>query len=267
MIIDAHVHLPLFKKEGKFQEKKQKLLLDMKKHNIDYSLLIPDSIHESNIGDMDQCLKLTSEEKKLYLLGTINLEEDGQKWIDKLDKLMDKGEIKGIKIFPGHDPIYPTDKRLNPVYDLCLKYGLPVAIHTGENPNNPEFSKYNDPKEITRLSDKYPQLKIVICHFFIPHLKYCFETTKDYKNIYYDISAIGEKSNDILVKKAGGRKKIKQIIEKTISYKGSEKIIFGTDYSEGDMDSHIELVQSLNVSQKDKENIFWKNAINIYNLR
>lgn len=262
MIIDAHLHLPVVKKGSTFEKAKKKLLSDMKKNKIDYAIMIPDNLHGSNIGDLDVSLELIEGEKKLFLLGTIDIITDGKEWIDKLDSLFKKGKIKGIKIFPGHDPIYPTDKRLIPIYKLCIKHDYPIVIHTGWNSNHPEVAKYNDPKYIVKIAKKFPQLKIIIAHYFWPEVEYCYKITKDFKNIYFDTSALADEE----VMEETGLDKIKRVLEQSIK-DNPESVLFGTDYAMCDFKDHINLINSLKISKEDRENIFWKNANKLFKLK
>jgi predicted TIM-barrel fold metal-dependent hydrolase len=240
MIIDAHLHLPAVSKRFTFEKAKRKLLSDMKKSKVDYAILIPDNLHNSSIGDLDMCLKLIENEKKLFLLGTIDIRKEGKKWIDKLDYLLEKGKIKGIKIFPGHDPIYPTDKRLTPVYKLCIKQDCPIVIHTGWNSNHPEAAKYNDPKYIIKIAKKFPKLKIVISHYFWPEIEYCYKITRGFKNIYFDTSALADK--EVVEKTDLG--KIKRFLELSMK-DNSKSVLFGTDYPMCNFKAHIDLINSL----------------------
>jgi len=256
MIIDAHLHLPVIKTT--FEESKKKLLSDMDKNNIDYAILIPDNIPNSKVGDLDTCLKLVDNEKRLFLLGTIDiLKED----VNKLDSLFKEGKIKGVKIFPGHDPIYPIDKRLIPVYKLCIKYDYPIVIHTGWNSNNPEVAKYNDPKYIVKIAKEFSKLKIVIAHYFWPEIDYCYKITKNFKNIYFDTSALADEE----VIKETGLDKIKNILEKTVR-NNPESVLFGTDYAMCEFKDHIDLINSLKISKKEKEKVFWKNAKKLFKI-
>ena len=261
MIIDAHLHLPVVKRGSTFEKSKKKLLSDMKKNKIDYAIMIPDNLHGSTIGDLDISLRLIESEKKIFLLGTIDIRTDGKEWISKLDSLFKKGKIKGIKIFPGHDPIYPTDKRLIPVYRLCIKNNYPIVIHTGWNSNHPEVAKYNDPKHIIKIAKKFPRLKIIISHYFWPKVEYCYKITKDFKNIYFDTSALADKE---VIEKTG-LDKIKKVLEHSIK-DNPERILFGTDYAMCDIKNHINLINSLNISQKEKENVFWRNTNILFKL-
>ena len=262
MIIDTHLHLPVVKKSSTFEKAKKKLLSDMKKNKIDYAIMIPDNLHDSKIGDLDASLELIKNEKKLFLLGTIDIRKEGKEWIKKLDLLLKKRKIKGIKIFPGHDPIYPTDKRLIPVYKLCIKHDYPIVIHTGWNSNHPEVAKYNNPKYIIKIAKKFPKLKIIIAHYFWPEVEYCYKITRGFKNIYFDTSALAD---DEVIEETG-LDKIKKVLEQSIK-DNSESVLFGTDYAMCDTKKHIKLINSLKLSKEDREKVFWKNADKLFKLK
>ncbi len=262
MKIDSHLHLPIVKKGSTFESSKKKLLSDMKKNKVDYAIMIPDNLHGSSIGDIDVSLKLIKGEKKLFLLGTIDIRSEGKEYIKKLDLLFKQGRIKGIKLFPGHDPIYPTDKRLAPVYRLCIKHDYPIIIHTGWNSNNPKVAKYNDPKYIIEIAKRFPRLKIVISHYFWPKVEYCYKLTRKHKNIYFDTSALADKE----VIEATGLNKIRTTLEKTID-DNSQSVLFGTDYAMCSIKEHIKLINSLNITKKQKQAVFYKNAVRLFRLR
>ena len=55
------------------------------------------------------------------------------------------------------------------------------------------------------------------------------------------------------------------MLEKTIK-EDPYRIVFGTDYGMCSIGKHIELVNSLDIDDKCKENIFYRNALKLYNL-
>jgi uncharacterized protein len=263
MIIDAHLHLSPTGESLSFEESKQKLLQKMNENKIDYAFLIPDNLHDSSIGDLDKCLGLVTDSKNLFLLGTIDIRIEGKEWIEKLDSLFKEGKIKGIKIFPGHDPIYPTDERYFPVYELCQKYDLPLVVHTGENSKNSDLGKYNDPKHLVELTEKFHGLKILICHYFNPRIEYCYNITKKHPRIYFDSSALAHKE----VLEMSGEETLKHFLKRTIMER-SGQVLYGSDYDcEGcNMKDHIELIKSLNLPKDIEEEVFCKNAIKLFKL-
>jgi len=193
-------------------------------------------------------------------LGTIDVRKEGIESIRKLDFLFKKRKIKGIKIYPGHDPVYPTDTRFIPVYKLCIKYNLPIMIHTGSGEMK-KAREYSDPKHIVKISKKFPKLKIVISHYFEPNLEYCYKLTKDFMSIYYDTSALADKD----VVKESGLRIIKEVLIKTIKAKPNN-VLFGTDYACCSIKKHIKLISSLDISKEMKEKIFFKNAKRLFRL-
>lgn len=261
MLIDAHLHLPVLEGKHTYLQTKEKLLIDLRSCQVDYAVLIPDNQPGSPIGDVPACLELVKDSPQLFLLGTINLETQGEAWIQELGRLRAEKRIVGMKIFPGHDPIYPTDPRLGPVYDLCQSAGMPVMIHTGWNSDHPEVSQYNDPKYIVQVAERYPGLKIVIAHYFWPEVDYCFELTHGYAQIYYDTSGLA----DAEVVEATGKEKIEAVLLKTLSKKPGS-VLFGSDYDMCSISDHLRLVQSLPVSEAVKEGILWRDAVEVFGL-
>lgn len=264
MIIDSHLHISYLTEEKKnlFDVKKELLEL-MKKFGIEYSIVIPDNVLNSKCADIETIFKIIKNEKQFFSMGTINIFQDIKEQILNLELLIAAKRICAIKLFPGHDPFYPTDEKCQPVYELCIKYDIPVVFHTGANINDSNCAKYNDPKYIVDIAEKYKHLKIVISHFFWPKMEYCYKTTKDFNNIYYDTSAMADLE---VVEATGGWDKVVQILKKIILLKPNN-VLFGTDWPMCPIDRHIQLIEALELDYKTKEKIFFLNAINLYKLK
>ena len=264
MIIDSHVHISYLGKEKKnlFDVKKE-LLESMKKFGIEYSIVIPDNAPNPQCADMETMFEIIKDEKKFFSMGTINIFHDLEKQIINLEKLIMAKKICAIKLFPGHDPFYPTDKRCQPIYELCVKYNIPVVFHTGANTGDSDCAKYNDPKYLIEVSEKYKDMKIVISHFFWPKMEYCYKITKGFKNIYYDTSAMADPE---VVEAAGGWDKVARILKKTALLK-PKNVLFGTDWPMCPVDRHIKLIRDLKLNSQTEEKIFFINAVNLYKLK
>ncbi len=255
MIIDSHLHLNSFEKD--FSKAERNLLEEMKENGIDYAIVIPDNEPNTNCADLETVLNLV--DSKLFIVGTLMVDEVKDSF-NRVDRLFKEEKIKGFKIFPGHDPVYPTDKRWFPIYNLCLKYDLPLIIHTGMTGSRKrESAKYNDPKYIVEIARKYPHLKIIIAHYFWPEVDYCYKITRGFENIYFDTSALMVKE----VVKETGLDNIKRVLKKTIK-DNPESVLFGTDYITGSFKKHIDLINSLGILNKEK--VFWQNANKLFKL-
>jgi predicted TIM-barrel fold metal-dependent hydrolase len=262
MLIDTHEHLPEMKEGRTLEDSKEELLQELRKSNVDYAILIPDNVPHSKIGSLDELSALIEHDEHLFMMGTIDIQKDKEKHMQKLDHLFEIGRIVAIKIFPGHDTIYPTDKRLLPVYELCIKYDAPIVIHTGASSKNIEAAKYNDPKHIVKIAKEHPTLKIVIAHYFYPKVEYCYELTKPYENIYFDTSGLADEE----VIEETGLEKIKKVLTLTARER-PKNVVFGTDYAMCNIKKHIELVGSLDISRGLKDRIFSGNAVELFRLK
>jgi uncharacterized protein len=210
--IDCHLHLPVREQLLNLEAQKNFLLQELKAHDIDYGIVIPDNLRESTIGNLRQCLTLFKNEKRIFIMPSIQILKEPLSNIDEFDTLLKHKKIVGLKIFPGHDEHYPDDDRLKPFIALCLKYDKPFVVHTGWNSGNPGAAKWNDPKYIVELANDYPRLKIVICHYFWPEMEYCYKITRGYGNIFFDTSALADGE----VEDATGKELIRNIFERTI---------------------------------------------------
>lgn len=258
MIIDSHVHFNEL--EGSYDKSYQKLLSDMETNKIEKCIIIPDNVIGSGCADINTSLKFASS--KTFVVGSPNIliPKDGE--FEYLRDLLEHKKIIGLKLFPGHDAFYANDERCDKYFKLCLSNHSPIIFHTGINTGNVNCAKYNDPELIIDVARKYPELKIVIAHYFWPKMEYCYEITRGFDNLYFDTSAMADPE---VVNLSGGIKKVKEILERTI-LDNEESVIFGTDYPECDVTLHIDLINSLNITDEIRKKIFQKNANKLFNI-
>jgi predicted TIM-barrel fold metal-dependent hydrolase len=68
----------------------------------------------------------------------------------------------GLKLHPTAG-FYPDDPVCAPLYTKALEYGIPVLIHSGNEPA-PLRIKFSQPKYIDTVAAEFPDLKIIIAH-------------------------------------------------------------------------------------------------------
>ncbi len=52
--------------------------------------------------------------------------------IEETRTFLQEGTICGIKLYPGYEPFYPSDPKLEPVYALARTHGVPIMFHSGD---------------------------------------------------------------------------------------------------------------------------------------
>lgn len=68
----------------------------------------------------------------------------------------------GLKLHPTAG-FYPDDPVCTPLYKKALEYGIPVLIHSGNEPA-PLRIKFSQPRYIDTVAAEFPDLKIIIAH-------------------------------------------------------------------------------------------------------
>lgn len=252
MIIDAHVHLPVGVGYNSLQRQKERLLYEMRENKVSRCIVISDSSMESVIGTMDECVELFGETGNVDVVGGISPFFEFPSQLLKLNKYLDKKLVVGIKLFTGHETFYLTDERLKDVYELAIQYNVPVLFHSGW-----DNSQYSDAVLVAEVAKKYPELKLIVCHCFYPELDNCMSLI-EFENVIFDLSSIADDVN----KRENIAGKIKRIIDAV-----PERVLFGSDFSCCSMKEYIKLVRGLKLMRNVEENIFWRNAKRIYQLR
>src|SRR5574341_214604 len=97
------------------------------------------------------------------LLGFTSIHPNRYQPERKVERAIKEFGLKGVKIYP-HSGFYPNDPRLERVYELCSRLGVPVIIHTGPKAVRWQWLKYNNPVNVDDVATNYPDLNIVMCH-------------------------------------------------------------------------------------------------------
>lgn len=262
MIIDSHLHLNKHDNENDFSQALIRLADTLNKNKIDKAVIIADDIKNGNCADTWQAMSAINKNDRFFLIGSPNIQDVNQDDWNFFEKNLVDRKLIGLKLFPGHEPFYPTDARCIKVYELAKKYNVPVVFHTGINTGDTECAKYNDPKYIVEIANKYPDVNFVIAHYFWPELDYCFEVTNQIPNIYYDTSAMADQE---VVDASGGIDKVKEIIIKTLDSK-PYSVMFGSDHDMCSQSDHLKLVEGLGISEKLRSDIMVKNFLDCFGL-
>ena len=187
----------------------------------------------SNIQAENQYLyELSAQVENIYQLIVIHPEQENT--FIQAEKMLSHRKALGIKI---HSPMHKYDivSYGDKIFSFANEMKAVVLMHPDKI------------GEMTRFADKYPDMKLIIAHLgSMAHID-AIKTAK-HGNIYTDTS--------------GGLSSLNNVIEYAVENIGSEKILFGTDtYSPAFQYPRLALAR---ISQADKENIFYKNAIRLF---
>ncbi len=199
-----------------------------------------------NVNDYVASL-IHNEEYSDMLIGFGTIHPDYENFKDELCRIKELG-LKGIKLHADFQLFNIDDDKMMPIYEQIAKLELPILFHMGDR-------KYDhaSPARLARVLDIFPNLTAIGAHLggvfmwdeAIEHLVG--------KNLYFDTSStLHELSPE----------KFMYIVRNH----GCDKILFGTDYPLSDYTLEYERFKALDLTKKEKENIFYKNAYKLLGL-
>jgi uncharacterized protein len=217
--------------------------------------------------------------------------------LKEIDRTVDSLGFKGIQVFsPTNDK--PLDSpEFMPIYEKMAKYDLPVWIHPFRTESQPDYKTenvsmyriyhrfgwpYETTAAMTRLVfsgvlEKYPGLKFITHHcggmvpYFATRTEGRDDTPQNERAVLQ--KALSKPPSDYFKMFYGDTANV-NVAALTCGYEffGAGHLVFGTDapfgakLGEGFIRLAIETVEKLNISEKEKRDIFEGNARRLLNM-
>lgn len=266
-IIDAHIHtnfsyLPAkhFAEQHRIDFSLKGLQKELAENAIESAIAITTSISAPTPGEYVLLKKQCAEEPRLRAVCTIHPQYTSKKYQKKVEEAL-RGSVVGIKIFPGYHPVYPSDKRYFPFYELAAKYQKPVIIHTGDTFGSHHLVKYAHPLDVDEIAVRFPNTTFIIAHLGNPWIRDAAELVYKNENVYADLSAfcIGHTHGLHF-------KLIQEDIRWALAYSHRpDKFFYGSDWPLTPMKPYIALIRKA-VPKEFHRKIFWENAKRVFRL-
>ncbi len=270
--IDAHIHLserrddgllPFAKKNG-LRYTLDELLGIMRAYHIEHGLLLSPPLKDGRALPNEEIIKLCRRSAGM-LSPVLTVEPTKQKVAAAIGLAeKNRSEVKAFKIRLGYVDADADSPVFNEAYDYAEAEDVPVLFHTGDTASSTGDLGHSHPLPLDRLANRREGLTIVLCHFGNPWFEEVAELIYKHPRVYADISGLttggGAYANrlaDWLARK---------ISEAIYFVGGAEKVIFGTDYPVTKYADALNLVKYLDVSDRDKERILWRNAESVFGL-
>ena len=265
MIIDCHTHLNQYaslENVTLLEDRVKKLLLMMTSHNVDYSIILSSYKVDKQRPSTRELIDATKRHENLGIVAGYSIDGHTEEDLKDYEAWIRDGLLKGLKIYSGYEPYYPYDPRYQKAYDLCVEYGVPVMIHTGDTFSEKGKLKYSHPLNIDELAVDNPDLKIVMCHLGNPWIEDCQEIVYKNDNVYADMSGLSVGKFDHFFEKIMVEK-----VAELINYAGEPRyLLYGTDWPISDMDSYLSFVAKLKLKTKFRNELMYNNAKRLFRI-
>lgn len=264
MIIDCHVHLNHYEgtKHLPLEERVETLLRTMQGSNVDYSIILSSYKVNADRPSTEQLIDITKKHDNLAVVAGFSIDNHTDDDFKNCRRWLKDGLIKGMKLYCGYEHYYPYDKKYQRVYDLCIEFGVPVMIHTGDTFSSTGKLRFSHPLNIDEIAVDNPELKIIICHLGNPWIQDCEEVIYKNKNVYADISGLvlGDFNHyyeEFMVDK----------VAEFLNYAGEPKyLLYGSDWPISNMESYLNFVAKLELTLHSRELLMFRNAKALFKI-
>lgn len=222
----------------------------MKESTADYSVVLPVVTKVSQFESVNKYAAEINGKDNIISFGGIHPENDNIE--EKLDYIKSLG-LKGIKLHPDYQKTFIDDERYIKIISYCVKIGLIVSIHAGVDIGLSDVvhcTPYRAAKMIEAVCDRdqaTEPAKIVLAHIGGYDLYDEVEQLLVGAPVYFDLSYGLDKINETR-------------LLRIIRNHGADKVLFATDSPWAGQAEFIEKMNSLPLTNEEKELIMYKNA-------
>jgi predicted TIM-barrel fold metal-dependent hydrolase len=214
----------------------------MRQSGVFRSVLLPIATKPAQVRTINEsCKALMSDDCVPF--GTLHPES--KDFEDEI-ALLSSFHVKGIKFHPEYQDFFIDNPRLFPMYDALQSSAMIVVFHAGKDPG-PFTCDHALPPAIAAVHRNFPRLIMVAAH--MGGWKIWDDVEKHLVGlpIYFDTAAVREfMAPEEFVRLAGKH--------------GAHRILFGTDSPWFDQAEDIRWIDSMKLTQDEKDRIFFKNA-------
>jgi uncharacterized protein len=264
MIIDCHTHLINYHDETIHDLPGciDRLQLTLRRNRVDVAMVLTSYKISPGRPSTHAIVEATRHLPNIHVVAGISWKTFGEEDVEHLRGMLQAGDIKGLKLYPGYEPFYPADPKLEPAYRLAEEFDVPVMIHSGDTYSPTGKVKYSHPLNVDEVAVDFPKVKFLICHLGNPWFRDCMQVVYKNDNVYTDISGLtlGDFTDRF---EAYMRQQLNEMILWGVN---PSKVLFGTDWPLATMESYLQFMEELKLPPKDKELMLWQNAASLFKL-
>ncbi len=226
----------------------QSLKAEMEKDGVDLSVVLSIATNPQQQSKVNDFAMEINRQEGLMAFGSIH--PDAPDALEELERIADAG-LKGVKLHPEYQGFYADDEKMKPIYKKISDLGLITLFHAGNDIGFPP--PYHAMPQRLRRALSWFDSPVVAAHWggagCGPEVLDTLCGTK----IYFDLSfGYGVISKPVA----------QQIIDKH----GCDKLLFGSDMPWHRPEWELRLINSLDLSDTDRQKIFCQNATQLLGL-
>lgn len=187
------------------------LAASMAAGGFDKAVVLPIATKPGHIKLNEWYAELAHRSDKIIPFGGIHPDSDPA----ELDRFPALG-LRGLKIQPNAQHVFPNDPRLLPMYKKAAELGLIVVFHAGDEENGFK-GEFSQPEHFVPVLEQFKELTIVLSHLGGFRTWDRLDLVLGYPNVWYDTAHVpGNLPDD----------EVATLVRKI----GVERVVFGSDF-------------------------------------
>lgn len=224
------------------------LKAEMKKDGVDISVVHSIATNPKQQHSVNDFAIELNRDPAFVVFGSVH--PDAPDALEELERIHDAG-LKGVKLHPEYQCFYADDERMKPIYRKISELGLITLFHAGYDYGFPP--PYHAMPEHLLRAKNWLDSPMVAAHWGGLDCALQVLDTLCTEDIYFDLSF-------------GYSCLPKPLAQQIVDRHGPEKLLFGSDMPWHRPTWELQLLNSLELSEEDREKIRWKNAAKLLKL-
>lgn len=252
-IIDVHAHLGdslSFDLGGKAEN----LIEIMDKNDIEKAVISPIPGYPDPQGvkstaiQNDRIAEAITKYPDRFPRGLAVLEpRHGKECLKELDRALTDLELSGIMFHNDWQAVGLSHPIMFTIFEEAKKYDIIAMVHTSSGQLEPPFA-------FGKIVRAFPEITFVNAHAAMSpgQLDQNIEIAKVNKNVFLDTCLIHH---------------FWWPVEKAVKELGADRVLFGSDIPYWDQCIDRIIVENANISDEDKNKIFWNNTMTLFDIK
>lgn len=176
--------------------------------------------------------------------------------------------LKGVKLYPPLEQVHVDDKACYPFYEKCAELGMVVLIHFGVSVGYTSDLKFANPLDLHLPARDFPEVTFIVAHLGAGFMREALFLAYQLDNVFFDTSGSNNWRFYLPYTLS-----LEEIFRKFIQVAGIERILYGSDstvfprgYRRKVLQEQLEVLDSLPISEEEREKILSGNISRLLNL-
>ena len=165
----------------------------------------------------------------------------------ELDRIQALG-LRGIKLHPDFQCFNIDDDRMIPVYEACMRRGMVVLFHTGD-----DRTDFSSPRRLANVLEKLPEFVCIAAHLG------GYREWADARAVLHGTNVYIDTSSSLFAVSA-------EDARRSIAHFGIDKTLFGTDFPMWSPEEMVRQFLTYDLGDSLRERILYGNFMRLFGL-